>query len=43
MMINDFFTEVHLLADKLVFVVAIHSLKGSHAKPSIGCRITNTR
>ena len=28
---NDFFTEVHLLAGKLVLVVAIHSLGGSHA------------
>ena len=26
-----FFTEVHLLAGKLVFVVAIHSLGGSRA------------
>jgi hypothetical protein len=26
-----FFTEVHLLADKLVPIVAIHSLGGSHA------------
>ena len=26
-----FFTEVHLLAGKLVLVVAIHSLKGSRA------------
>ena len=26
-----FFTEVHLLADKLVLVVAIHSLGGSRA------------
>ena len=26
-----FFTEVHLLAGKLVLVVAIHSLGGSHA------------
>ena len=26
-----FFTEVHLLADKLVLVVAIHPLGGSHA------------
>ena len=25
------FTEVHLLADKLILVVAIHSLGGSHA------------
>ena len=28
---NDFFTEVHLLAGKLVLVVAIHSLRGSRA------------
>jgi hypothetical protein len=26
-----FFTEVHLLAGKLVLIVAIHSLGGSHA------------
>jgi hypothetical protein len=26
-----FFTEVHLLADKLVLVVVIHSLEGSRA------------
>ena len=38
-----FFTEVHLLAGKLDLVVAIHSLGGSHAEPSIGCRTTNTR
>ena len=38
-----FFTEVHLLAGKLVLVVAIHSLGGSHAKPSIGFQTTNTR
>jgi hypothetical protein len=28
---QDFFTEVHLLAGKLVLVVAIHSLGGSRA------------
>ena len=28
---NDFFIEVHLLADKLLLVVAIHSLGGSRA------------
>ena len=28
---NDFFTEVHLLAGKLVLVVVIHSLRGSSA------------
>jgi hypothetical protein len=28
---SRFFTEVHLLADKLVLVVAIHSLGGSRA------------
>ena len=28
---NDFFTEVHLLAGKLLLVVAIHSLGGSRA------------
>ena len=28
-MTQDFFTEVHLLAGKLVLVVAIHSLEGS--------------
>jgi hypothetical protein len=31
MMTQDFFTEVHLLAGKLVLVVVIHSLEGSHA------------
>jgi hypothetical protein len=30
-MTQDFFTEVHLLADKLVLIVAIRSLRGSHA------------
>ena len=44
-----FFTEVHLLAGKLVLVVAIHSLGGLRAywhhmpKPTIGCHTTNTR
>ena len=28
---NDFFIEVHLLANKLVLIVEIHSLGGSHA------------
>ena len=31
MMTQLFFTEVHLLVGKLVLVVAIHSLGGSHA------------
>jgi hypothetical protein len=30
-MTQDFFTEVHLLASKLVLVVAINSLGGSRA------------
>ena len=30
-MTQDFFSEVHLLAGKLVLVVAIHSLGGSRA------------
>ena len=49
-MINTMiFTEVHLLVGKLVLVVVIHLLGdsranlASHAKPSIGCRTTNTR
>jgi hypothetical protein len=29
---QDFFIEVHLLADKLVLVVTIHSLGGSRAR-----------
>ena len=37
MMNTMIFTEVHLLAGKLLLVVA------SYAKPSIGCRTTNTR
>ena len=32
---NDFFTEVHLLAGKLVLVVAIHSLGGSRRTTNI--------
>ena len=28
---NDFFTEIHLLAGKLVLIMAIHSLGGSRA------------
>jgi hypothetical protein len=31
MMTQWFFTEVHVLADKLVLIVVIHSLRGSHA------------
>jgi hypothetical protein len=31
MMTQEFFTEVHSLTGKLVLVVAIHSLGGSHA------------
>jgi hypothetical protein len=31
MMNTMIFTEVHLLAGKLLLVVAIHSLRGSHA------------
>ena len=42
MMNTMIFTKVHLLAGKLVLIVAIHSL-ASHAKPSIGCCTTNTR
>jgi len=30
-MTQDFFTEVHLLPDKLLLVVAIHPLDGSRA------------
>jgi hypothetical protein len=28
---KDFYSEIHLLVDKLVTVVAIHSLRGSRA------------
>jgi len=48
-MTQDFFTEVHLLLDKLVRVVAIHPLDGSRAnwqskaKPSAGVAHPLTR